>query len=833
MCLAVSIIGVVLSLLLGRLLSVREQELTETQFTLDANRRIQAIQAAVTHDVASASTVVAFFSGSELVDRKEFQTIAAPVLKNHPGAKALAWVPRIPAARRASHERAVRGDGLSEYEITRRDGAAPVVRDVDRDVYYPITFIEPCQNNRSLLGFNLGSNRACRAAIDRAMATGRKAAAICRPLNGDSEGGGDAKLLYVVEPARNEDPHPAKRPADQPEVDGFVLGIFRLEEIVNRSLSQFAPIGIDVYITTPNGAKGETLAYQRLSVLRTNRTEDAAAAASLPLDTDVCVRGRLNVADLHCDVDCVPLKSYLAKHRTWGPAATLLTGLVITGLLTGYLLLLTGRTARVERLVAERTRALAESEERFRLLIDNAGDAFFLVDRPGTILDVSRRACETLGYTRDELLSMNIADVDLNTVPDWLAERWEQPLQDYPKLFKGLHRRKDGSTFPVEVRLAMFETGGRRLLLGLARDISERKRFEQSLSEGERKLRAILDQTYQFIGLLTPEGILTAANKTALAFSGVSEADVLGKPFWETPWWIHSPALQEELREAVKRAAQGEFVRMEVTHLAANGDLHWIDFSLKPVKDESGKVIVLIPEGRDITERKRAYEAIHKEQRLLREMLDLHEQERKLVAYEIHDGLAQHLAGAIYRLQSAHAVYGSDLEAAARLCDEGAELLREAMAETRRLIGGLRPPVLDEEGIVAAIEYLVAEHKRHEGIDIEFVHDADIERLAPPLEVALFRIVQECLTNACRYSQSPTVSVELRRVDGRMRVDVRDAGVGFNLTDVPSDHFGLRGIRERARLLGGTAVIETAPRQGTHIAVELPLMLQTENGVSA
>ena len=80
---------------------------------------------------------------------------------------------------------------------------------------------------------------------------------------------------------------------------------------------------------------------------------------------------------------------------------------------------------------------------------------------------------------------------------------------------------------------------------------------------------------------------------------------------------------------------------MEVTHRAANGDLHWIDFSLKPVKDETGKVVFLIAEGRDITDRKRAEEAIHQEQRLLRDMLDLHERDRKLVAYEIHDGLAQ------------------------------------------------------------------------------------------------------------------------------------------------------------------------------------------------
>jgi PAS domain S-box-containing protein len=126
----------------------------------------------------------------------------------------------------------------------------------------------------------------------------------------------------------------------------------------------------------------------------------------------------------------------------------------------------------------------------------------------------------------------------------------------------------------------------------------------------ERKYRAILDQAFEFIGVITPDGTLTEANRAALEIAGVKESDVLGKPFWETPWWTHSPDLQNRLREAIKAAAGGEFVRFEATHPAvADGSLHSIDFSLKPVKDETGKVAFLIPEGRDVTDRKRAEEA--------------------------------------------------------------------------------------------------------------------------------------------------------------------------------------------------------------------------------
>ncbi len=134
----------------------------------------------------------------------------------------------------------------------------------------------------------------------------------------------------------------------------------------------------------------------------------------------------------------------------------------------------------------------------------------------------------------------------------------------------------------------------------------ERNKAEEPIRADERKFRAIFDQSFEFIGLLTPDGVLTDANRTALQFSGIQEADVLGKPFWETPWWNHSTDLQARLREAVRRVAQGEFIRFEATHPAKDGELHAVDFSLKPVKDECGKVVLLISDGRDVSERVRA-----------------------------------------------------------------------------------------------------------------------------------------------------------------------------------------------------------------------------------
>jgi two-component system cell cycle sensor histidine kinase/response regulator CckA len=134
----------------------------------------------------------------------------------------------------------------------------------------------------------------------------------------------------------------------------------------------------------------------------------------------------------------------------------------------------------------------------------------------------------------------------------------------------------------------------------------EHARRADLLEASDRRFRAIFDQTFQFIGLMATDGRLVEANRTALQFAGIREEDVIGKPFWTTPWWTHSAELQKRLRDAVARAASGETVRFEATHRRQDGQLAYVDFSLKPVRDEQGAVTLLIPEGHDVTERKRA-----------------------------------------------------------------------------------------------------------------------------------------------------------------------------------------------------------------------------------
>ncbi|MBE8996851.1 PAS domain-containing protein [Nostoc sp. LEGE 12447] len=152
------------------------------------------------------------------------------------------------------------------------------------------------------------------------------------------------------------------------------------------------------------------------------------------------------------------------------------------------------------------------------------------------------------------------------------------------------------------------------------------------LQESDRRFRAIFNNTFQFTGLLTPSGILLEANQTALSFGGLQLEDVIDRPFWEAHWWTISPQTQEELKQAIAHAAKGKFVRYEVDVLGANERVATIDFSLRPLQDETGKVVLLIPEGRDITERKQTELVLH---------------ERKVMLHLIGDNLPN---GAVYRV---------------------------------------------------------------------------------------------------------------------------------------------------------------------------------------
>ncbi len=227
---------------------------------------------------------------------------------------------------------------------------------------------------------------------------------------------------------------------------------------------------------------------------------------------------------------------------------------------------------------------------------------------------------------------------------------------------------------------------------------------------------------------------------------------------------------------------------------------------------------------REVAERVRACQELREERRHLAQILVAHERDRQLTAYEIHDGLVQDMTAAQMYLESVlsgrHEAWAeSDL----RTLQTALELVRQGIAEGRRLITGLRPTVIDEVGLVSAIDYLVSETALASGEAVAFHDQVQFERLDPLVEGTLYRIAQEALTNIHRHSQARHASVDLTQEGDRVRLEVRDDGIGFDPDQVDRHRFGLEGIRERARLLGGQATIDSQRGRGTRIFVDLPL----------
>ncbi|MDD5097183.1 MAG: PAS domain-containing protein [Candidatus Omnitrophica bacterium] len=248
--------------------------------------------------------------------------------------------------------------------------------------------------------------------------------------------------------------------------------------------------------------------------------------------------------------------------------------------------------------------------EEYRLhtaILDSIPDMAWLKDEQGRFMSVNEPFGKASGFKPEEL----IGKTDLDIWPKKLAESYRADDLEVMRSKKRKYVQeelsdKEGKIKWIEtIKTAIFDAQGKVVgTVGIARDITGRRLLEESLKEKEQKIRAIFDHVFQFIGLMTPDGILIEANKASLEFVGVEAVSVLNKPFWKAPWWSHSKELQQKLRDSIAKAAAGEFVRFEATHLAKDGITHYIDFSLKPVKDESGKIIFIIPEGHDISERK-------------------------------------------------------------------------------------------------------------------------------------------------------------------------------------------------------------------------------------
>jgi PAS domain S-box-containing protein len=299
------------------------------------------------------------------------------------------------------------------------------------------------------------------------------------------------------------------------------------------------------------------------------------------------------------------------------PASSILAGV---GGLTLLVLILFAWNRTLRKMVNSRVAELKAGEETLReneafvkTLMNAIPVPIFYKDIEGRYTGFNSSYEEFFGLSQEDLIGKSVFEI----APKELAEVYHaKDLELFrnqgQQVYESQVKNARGIVRDVIFHKAAFSNTAGQVcgLIGAILDITDRIEKERALLINEHKFKAFFEQGYYFAGIMDLDGTLTDVNNTALQFSGASKDDVIGKPFWETPWWSHSQELQEKLRRAITSAANGALVRFEATHPATDGTLHYIDFSIRPVKDQAGSVIFIVPEGHDITERKKAEEAL-------------------------------------------------------------------------------------------------------------------------------------------------------------------------------------------------------------------------------
>ena len=302
--------------------------------------------------------------------------------------------------------------------------------------------------------------------------------------------------------------------------------------------------------------------------------------------------------------------------------------------------------AALENELAQRLkkkRIIKEISRRNELILNSMTEGIFGFDANGKVQFINESGAHMLGCTVDEVLAAN--DTHL-TFHHTRSDGSPYPQEECMILLasKGSVRqqisgeifwRQDGTGFPVEYSVTpVFQDGQYDGVVVVFQDISEKVRQEELLQEADMRFEAVFNQSYQFIGLMSPNGMLIEANRSALAAIGLELKDLTHCPFWETPWWQHSRVLQDKIREGVEKARQKEFVRFEASYPSPSGEMVILDFSLKPLLNEAGEVVLLIPEGRDITALKRIEEE-HRE--MVEQLQEVARMRRNFVSTLTHD----------------------------------------------------------------------------------------------------------------------------------------------------------------------------------------------------
>ncbi|MEG4057442.1 MULTISPECIES: ATP-binding protein [unclassified Microcoleus] len=384
-----------------------------------------------------------------------------------------------------------------------------------------------------------------------------------------------------------------------------------------------------------------------------------------------------------------------------------------------------------------------------------------------------------------------------------------------------------------------------QLLVRTIRYAIERSQTFQMLRESERRFRAIFDSSFQLTKLLTPEGIVLEVNETTLDFAGLRSEGIVGRPMWEMAIWAQSPQVSEQLQCAIGKASRGEFFRSEIDLLGKSGQIMTVDFSLKPVKNETGQVLLLIAEARDISDRKRAEAEILKALAREKELSELRAKFVTMVSHEFRTPLTtiQFSAGL---LQDYSSQWSQDKKSTHFVRIQLAIKRMTELLEDILVIGKIEANTLQFQPVSLNLEkfcrQLVEEQQLNDSNQhpIAFQYEGG-NCEAQMDEKLLQQILGNVLSNAIKYSPvGSTVSLHLNCQNKEAVFQVQDQGIGIpqadreriletfyratNVGNISGTGLGLAIVKRAVELHCGQLAIDSQEGKGTTFTITLPLI---------
>jgi PAS domain S-box-containing protein len=504
--------------------------------------------------------------------------------------------------------------------------------------------------------------------------------------------------------------------------------------------------------------------------------------------------------------------------------------------------------------IAERKQA-EEVLHLARFCIDKAGIGIYQSDENGTIFNVNEYACSNLGYSRDELCSLTIFDIDPEITPERMLALKELVDETGFATHYSTHRRKEGSTFPVEITANIIDFRGKRYGISFVKDITERKRAEEALQkahdelenrvtlrtrelmqanaalqESEEKYRLIAENSNDWIYLIDPDGKLQYVSPSSERVTGYSAVEFMQNP------QLFMSIIHPDDQESVRSHQESERKETKSGHLeyriiTKQGERRWIMHSCLPVYNDQGEYIGRSGTNRDFTERKHAEDTL----RLLSSrLLTSQEEEQRRIAMELHDQTGQDILFLKLQLQALKRRLRKDQDNLKNECDKILTLTDRIIEDVRRLAHGLSPSQLQALGLRTAVKALIQNFSDKTRIPIHHDVEALDNGFRLETEIVLYRIFQEALTNIYKHAQAKTVRIDVFRQGNTLSISIKDDGQGFvpyrDRTDEPTlaRGMGLSALELRSRMIGADLKISSQPGQGTEINLFMPVKGNSE-----